>query len=555
MAAISVRQAVTIGTSAAGRHADGAEALHPSRRPSIPGAPQSVAEVLAPALAAAPDADALVGRHGRFTYLQLDGAVARAAHALHSLGVASGDRVALCLPNDVDAVVAFLAIMRLGAVWVGVHRVLAPAEKAYLLQDSGVSVLLADRPAAGEVAAMRRDHADELPDLKRVVLVEPGAADSEWHQMTTAADASFDAGPADPFAPAAIAYTSGTTGQPKGVVHSQHNLILPGAVLVARGSFTADEPHGAVHPLTILNQLVLIVLVALQARAKCVVIDRPNPATIAEWVAREQVATLSMVPTVFHDLLTDPEVNPGDLASVTKPRSGGSYPPEKLRALFEERFGMRITSSFGLTEAPTIVSREEPDDGYLEGCLGRELPQVHISIRDDDGAELPPGGIGEICVGPAADGPWAGVYTPMLGYWGMPAETDHALRNGVLHTGDIGRLDEEARLFLVDRKSSLIIRGGSNIYPAEIERVLQRDPSVADCAVVPRPDERLGETTVAFVELKPGAAPAAEALLQLCRDSLARYKVPDEIRFVKVLPRGALGKIARNRLAQLAADK
>ena len=137
----------------------------------------------------------------------------------------------------------------------------------------------------------------------------------------------------------------------------------------------------------------------------------------------------------------------------------------------------------------------------------------------------------------------------------MPGETDHALRNGVLHTGDIGRLDEEARLFLVDRKSSLIIRGGSNIYPAEIERVLQRDPSVADCAVVPRPDDRLGETTVAFVELKPGAAPHAEALLQLCRDSLARYKVPDEIRFVNVLPRGALGKVARNRLARLAADQ
>jgi long-chain acyl-CoA synthetase len=537
------------------RRAVGASALHPSRRPSIPGAPQSVAEVLAPALASTPDADALVGRQGQFTYLQLDRAVAQAAHALHSLGVASGDRVALCLPNDVDAVVAFLATMRLGAVWVGVHRALSPEEKAYMLQDSGACVMLADRPAADQVAVMRRHHADELPDLKRVVLVEPGAADSEWQEMTAAADASFKAGPADPFVPAAIAYTSGTTGRPKGVVHSQHNLILPGAVLVARGSFTADEPHGAVHPLTILNQLVLIVLVALQASAKCVVIDRPNPATIAEWVAREQVATLSMVPTVFHDLLTDPDVNPGDLASVTKPRSGGSYPPEKLRTLFEARFGMRITSSFGLTEAPTIVSREEPDDPYVEGCLGRELPQVHISIRDDQGTELPPGGIGEICVGPADSGPWAGVYTPMLGYWGMPDETDHALRNGVLHTGDIGRMDPEARLFLVDRKSSLIIRGGSNIYPAEIERVLQRDPSVADCAVVPRPDDRLGETTVAFVELKPGAEPHPEALLQLCRASLARYKVPDEIRFMDALPRGALGKIARNQLAHLAASQ
>ncbi|MDT4936198.1 MAG: long-chain acyl-CoA synthetase [Pseudonocardiales bacterium] len=523
----------------------------PRSRPPIPGSVQSVADVLQPIVGTTPHAAALVGRHGRYTYLELDREVSRAAHVLSALGVVPTDRVALCLPNDVDAVIAFLAIMRVGAVWVGVHRALAPTEKRHLIADSGATVLLAEPAAAAEVAALGND----LPQLRRTVLVDPDASDSEWHRSLAAADPSYATEPVDPFAAAAIAYTSGTTGVPKGVVHSQHNLILPGGVLVARKSFAADEPHGVVHPLTILNQLVLMVLVAFQAGAKCVVIDGHDPVTIADWVARERIATLSMVPTVFHDLLTHPHVRPQDLASVTKPRSGGSYPPEKLRTLFEERFGIRITSSFGLTEAPTIVSREEPEDPYVEGCLGQALPQVQLLIRDDSDADVAPGSVGEICVGPATDGPWAGVYTPMLGYWGLQEETERALRGGVLHTGDVGRLDENGRLFLVDRKSSLIIRGGSNIYPAEVERVLQRHPSVADCAVVPRPDERLGETTVAFIELKAGALADPDALLAQCRSHLARYKVPDEIRFIDALPRGALGKIARSRLEQAAAGR
>jgi acyl-CoA synthetase (AMP-forming)/AMP-acid ligase II len=528
---------------------DGLAALRPAaRRPDIPGPVQSVADVLGPALDASASADALVGRTGRFTYAELDAAAAAAAGALRALGVAPGDRVAFSLPNDVDAVVAFLGCMRLGAVWVGVHRVLAPPEKEYVLRDCGASILLADPAAAAQVGAL----AGSLPDLRRVVTVAPGEDVDEWRERAAGADPVDRAG-VDAFAPAGIAYTSGTTGRPKGVVHSQHNMIVPGAVLVARGSFGADEPHAVVHPLTILNQLVLVALVAFQARSKCVVVDRHDPATIAEWVRSEHVATLSLVPTLFHDLLTDPDVRPKDLASLTKPRSGGSYPPESLRDLFVERFGTRITSSYGLTEAPTIVTREEPGDPYLEGCLGRELPQVRVSILDADDREVPEGEAGEICVAPSEHGSWAGVYTPMLGYWGMAEETERALRGGLLHTGDVGRMDDEGRLFLVDRKSSLIIRGGSNIYPAEIERVLHADPRVVECAVVARPDERLGEATVAFVQLRSGTRATADEIREACRGELASYKVPDEIRFLEEFPRGALGKITRSELTRLAA--
>jgi acyl-CoA synthetase (AMP-forming)/AMP-acid ligase II len=520
-----------------------------SRRPTIPGPIQSVAEVLEPAVRSRPDHLALVGRHGRYTYAELDEQVGRAARVLHDLGVRAGHRVGVCLPNDVEAVIAFLAIARLGAVWVGVHRVLPVAEKAFMLGDSGASVFLAEPSAAEAVAAAR----GVLPALTEIVAVDPDDRAAGWHALIAATGAPLPTQEVDAFAPAAIAYTSGTTGTPKGVVHSQHNIIVPGAVLVSQGSFGPDEAHGVVHPLTILNQLVLMALVAFQAGAPCVVIDHHSAKTVAEWVEREKIATLSMVPTLFYDLLTDADVRPEALASITKPRSGGSYPSRQLRELFLARFGIRITSSYGLTEAPTIATREEPGDPYLEGCLGRALPQISVHIRDEDDGEVAVGGAGEICVGPATAGPWAGVYTPMLGYWALPEETRRALRGGVLHTGDVGRLDESGRLFLVDRKSSLIIRGGSNIYPAEIEQVLHSDPRVAECAVVARPDERLGEITVAFVQLRPGTSAEPGELTALCRERLAPYKVPDEIRFATTLPRGALGKIARATLTAEAA--
>jgi acyl-CoA synthetase (AMP-forming)/AMP-acid ligase II len=176
-------------------------------------------------------------------------------------------------------------------------------------------------------------------------------------------------------------------------------------------------------------------------------------------------------------------------------------------------------------------------------------------IRDDADRPVPTGEVGEICVAPSTEGPWAGVYTPMLGYWGMPDETARALRGGMVHMGDVGRLDADGYLYLVDRKSSLIIRGGSNIYPAEIERVLDLDQRVADSALVPRPDERLGETTVAFVELVPGTHATPDELRALCAEHLARFKVPDEVRIVEKLPRNPLGKVHRAVLAAALRDE
>lgn len=496
----------------------------PATRPELPGGPQSVAEVLDRGVAAHPDRPALVGRSGRFTYASLDAEVARAAGALARLGVAPGDRVAASLPNDVDVVVAFLASQRLGAVWVGVNRMLAPPERRFLLDDSAPAVVLSD--------------ADGMPL-------------EEWRACVRAASPLAPGTVrVDPFAPAAIAYTGGTTGFPKGVVHSQHNLLLPGYVARATGSASPDHVLGVALPLTILNLIVLGPLVGFQVGSAVVAIDRVDPVGLAAWIRDERVATFSAVPAMIHDLLHHPEVRDEDLVSLVRPGVGGAAMPESFRELYRARFGGEVVTGYGLTEAPTAVTVEDPAGPLLPGSSGRALPQVEIVILDDDGREVPDGEVGEVCVRPASSGPFAGLYTPMLGYWGRPDATAEALRGGVLHTQDIGRISEGGNLFIEDRKADLIIRGGANVYPAEVERVLHADPAVAACAVVGAPDERLGERVVAFVQPSAGADVDVEALLGRCREQLARYKVPGEVVVVDGFERTPMGKIRKTVLRE-----
>jgi acyl-CoA synthetase (AMP-forming)/AMP-acid ligase II len=503
--------------------------------------------VLDRGLAGDPGAPALVGRRGRYDYAQLDREVDRAAGALVERGIRPWDRIAACLPNDVDIVIAFLAAMRLGAIWVGVNRALAPPEKAYLLRDSGARLLL----TTPEVAAELEPEREALTSLAAVERVDPAAAGTGWLARVAGAAPLRERPPIDPFAPAAIAYTSGTTGFPKGAVHSQHNLLLPGAVSRATGGHPAGVPQGVVLPLTILNLMVLGPLIAFQYAATCVVIDRLDAVGLAEWVRRERVASFAAVPTVIHDLLTHPDVTAADLASLEAPLVGGAVCPEELRALYRERFGRDVAIGYGMTEAPTAVTIAEGEASPRPGLCGRAQPQIEIRICGEDGRPLPCGEEGEICVAPASRGDWADVYTPMLGYWGRPEATAQALRGGVYHSGDLGVLEPDGTLYIRGRRSELILRGGANVYPAEVERVLEEDPRVAEAAVLGLPDARLGERVVAVVALEPGASASEESLRERCRSRLARYKVPDRVVQAASLPRNAMSKVVKRELLPL----
>jgi long-chain acyl-CoA synthetase len=519
----------------------------PAARPRIPGdAPQTVAELLAGPLARCPDRVALVGRHARYTYRELDAAVARATAALHGLGVGPGDRVAASIANHPDLVIAFLATMRLGALWVGIARPLAAAEKAFMLADAEACVFLGDRAMVAQVESVR----PQLPALRHLLDAEPGDDGSAWARLLAATTIAPPVVEIDPFAPAAIAYTSGTTGFPKGAVHSQHNLLLPGAVAAGTNAYPRGQVHGVLLPLTVLNLMVLVPVLAFQIDGTCVCMDRVDATGVAEWVRGERIGHFAAVPAIYHDLLTHPDVRTEDLASLARPEVGGAECPPSFLRLYRERFGSDVSIGYGMTEAPTAVTRSLGDRPPEPGLIGQALPQLRIALLNEEGREVKDGEVGEICVAPAADGPFAGVYTPMLGYWNKPDETARALRGGLLHTGDLGTRDPDSgQLSIRGRRGDLILRGGANVYPAEIERVLHGDPRVAACAVMGIPDERLGERVIAAVQLAEGAGDVTAAELQeRCAAALARYKVPEQFHFVDRVPRNSMGKIVKREL-------
>jgi long-chain acyl-CoA synthetase len=503
--------------------------------------PPSIGAVFAPVLAVEPEREALVTRSGRYSYAQLHRLADRACAALWALGVRPGDPVAVSLPNDTDVVTTFHGAMRLGAVWLGVNRNLAAPEKAWLLDDSHAVLLLCDAETRDEM----RGHT-----AVRSVVIDPTSAAGEWADAQRDAD-SVDAPPIDPLLPAAIAYTSGTTGRPKGAVHSQHNLLAPGTALVASRGYGADLRKGDCFPLTILNIQVLTTLLVGQAGGCSVIMDRIDAEGVAEWIRRERVTMWNGPPALLHSLVARDDIPAADLASLDEVWTGGGDCPEPLRARFAAKFGRRVMTSYGLSEAPSVVAIDGRDGDHRDGASGRPLPHLDVRILDDDGEPVPTGEPGEICVGATTDGPWAGVYRLMLGYLDRPDATATTLARGVLHTGDIGYLDAEGYLHVRDRKSLLIIRGGANVYPAEVERVLGEAPGVAACAVLGVPDERLGERVVALVQPVAGHDVDPDELTAYCRDFLARYKVPERVELVASLPRNAMGKIERAALAAL----
>jgi long-chain acyl-CoA synthetase len=501
----------------------------------------SISDALARSVEREPAVEALVDRDRTVTYAELSAEVDVAATWLASRGVRAGDVVAASLPNTIEICTAFFATMRLGAVWLGVNRSLAPPEQAYQLRHSKARLLLVDQDGADRLN-------DDVMEGCAAAIVRTGSG--QWSSTSSAGEkarARISVVDVDPLAPAALAYTSGTTGRPKGVLHGQHQLLVAAAMAAVTGGRLRT---GVCLPLTIVNLMILGPLRQAISGGTLICVDRIDPVGLADWIARQRIEAMAVPPTTAHDLVTHPEVRKEQLDSMTDLGVGGAGYTEQLRDRYHDRFGRHFTGSYGLTEAPTIVTREWPDEPHVPGCSGRPTSQLRVLIMNDD-RRLAAGEVGEICVAPATEGPWVGSYRPMLGYLDDPAATERALRGGVLHTGDTGWLDTEGRLFVTGRQSELILRGGANVYPAEVERVLMADPMVAEAVVVGRANERLGEEIVAVVVPTHGTDVSIDGLTERCRRELARYKRPSEIMIQGSLPKNAMGKADRAAVRRL----
>lgn len=488
----------------------------------------TIAKVLDTALASRPHATAIEAASGSWSYADLDDRARRAAGALWSLGVRPGDRVAACLPNDLDIVAAFHGAQRIGAIWAGIGEALAAGEQQYLYDLCEPTVVLAG---------------------PRCLLAAPGTVDPEQWAKLIARDERAPEVATDLDAPAGIAFTSGTSGSPKAVVHSQRNLLLPGATLVATRGYGPDLRKGDSFALTMINLMVLSTLLTAQAGGCAVIMNRRDVAGVTEWISERRVTVWNGAPAQLYDLAARPEA---DLSSLREVWSGGSDTPDALRQAFADTHGLHPRTTYGLTEAPTVVSIDPADGTWRPGASGRLLPQYDVAAYDDEGRRLPPGELGELRLAGAASGDWAGAWTPLLGHWEdgrlRPAEP------GPFPTGDIGTVDADGWLSVLDRKKLIIIRGGANIYPLEVERVLGAHPDVAQVAVCPVPDDRLGQR-VAAVVASTGRALDFTELAELCRRELAPYKVPEIWAQVDALPVNAMGKVKRTELPGIVAAR
>jgi long-chain acyl-CoA synthetase len=491
----------------------------------------TIAEVLAPAVRDQPDAPALVAPSGTLSYAELDRAASSAAGALWQLGVRPGDRVGACLPNDLDIAVAFHGAQRIGAIWAGVNEAYPAAEQQAIVDLIQPTVIVAGSRWTG---------------------TGPAIATVAWRSLlATAAAAPHVA--TDPDAPAGIGFTSGTTGAPKGVVHSQRNLLLPGEVLVATRGWGPALRKGDCLPLTLLNMLVLSTLLTARAGGCCVLTGRRDVDGVAEWIAAQQVTVWNGVPAQLHDLAGRP--GPG-LSSLEEVWCGGAALPDELRRAFEDAHQVPVRATYGLSEAPTVVAIDPVSSPGQPGASGRVLPHLDVAAYAGDGRRLPAGEAGELRLAAATAGPWAGAWTPALGQWRDGAVVpfdDLPVPATPFPTGDVGTVGADGWLTVTDRRKLVIVRGGANVYPAEVERVIRRHPAVAEAVVFGVPDDRLGEKVAALVQFRDSADPKAglAAVEDLCRAELARYKVPEAWSAVDAFPLNPMGKIIRTGLATL----
>ena len=483
-----------------------------------------------------------VQRYGEYVSLAFDGfewtnvaqqrAACRFAHALRRVGVVPGDRVLVLLPNCPEVLQAYAGILKAGAVIVPVVFLLGPVEVRHILQDSGAKVVVT-----------APDFVDKLGDWAGpVVLVGEGPRGPAWAEIIAAEPETFTTVDRNDRDLAVILYTSGTTGRPKGVALSHDNLASNARAAASLSEL--DRTRWGLMVLPLSHSYGLTVMNAgniLGSRG--VLLRWFQPEAVLEAIQRYRVEAVSVVPTMLLYLLHYPDADRFDTSSMRMWGSGAAPLPIEIVEPFEKKFGGRIQEGYGLTEASPVVSAHRLSGVRKLGSVGRPIPGVEVAILDEADRRLETNEVGEVCVrGPNV----------MLGYYGLPEETAHTLRNGWLHTGDMGRLDEDGFLFIVERKKDLIIRGGFNIYPREVEEVLYAHPAVAEAAVVGMRDPMLGEDVLAFVTLKPGATLDAEALIAFCQTRLAKYKCPKAVRFLPSLPKTPVGKILRKELRGLA---
>ncbi len=496
-----------------------------------------------------PDKLALAYKDVRQTYSELDRTVNRTANALAAHGVGQGDRVSLLSHNNHAFVVLNFALARLGAILVPVNFMLNPGEVAYILGHSGATGLIAEDalvPVAeqaiemtGHPIALRgaiRERGDHVPDGWERVERWMSHGDERMPEVPIADDA-----------PAQIMYTSGTESRPKGATLSHRNFIAQYVSCIVDGAMSADDVEIHALPLFHCAQLHGFLMPSLYLGATNILLSAADPATILATVETERATKLFCPPTAWISLLRHPDFDRHDVSSLRKGYYGASVMPvEIVKELGQRLPDMGLFNFYGQTEMSPVASVLGPADQMRKlGSAGRPAVNVETRVVDDEDRPVPAGTVGEI----VHRGPHV-----MLGYWNDPEKTAAAFRHGWFHSGDLGVVDEDGYLSVVDRKKDMIKTGGENVASREVEEVLYQHPAVAEAAIVGIPHPHWIEMVTAAVVLRSGETITEEALVAFCRERLASYKTPKKVVFLEQMPKNASGKLLKRELRALLAN-
>jgi long-chain acyl-CoA synthetase len=469
------------------------------------------------------------------SYGLLDAASTRAAGVLREKGVHEGDRVGMQLPNVPHFPIVYFGALRLGAIVVPMNPLLKEKEVAYHLSDSGARVMVGWHQFADPARAGSEQAGAEA------VIVTPG----EFEQLLAAADPVEELVDRADDDPAVIIYTSGTTGTPKGATLTHSNLIAGAEVARDLVDAGPDTVGVATLPLFHVFGMNSIMNVAIHARGALTLVPRFEPGKVLEVIERDRATVFGGVPTMYAALLHHPDRERYDSSSLNLCVSGGSAMPVEVLRGFDEAFGAKVLEGYGLSETTGMGSFNTPDRERKPGSIGVPVGNTEFRLVDDENKAVPAGEPGELVM--------RGEFV-MSGYWNRDEATAEVMRGGWFHTGDVATVDGDGYYFIVDRKKDLIIRGGYNVYPRELEEVLYGHEAVREAAVLGVPHPSLGEEVGAAVALKEGEDVGPQELRDYMKQRVAAYKYPRVIWLVDELPKGPTGKILKREIEVPAED-
>ncbi|NMD69286.1 long-chain-fatty-acid--CoA ligase [Bacillus sp. DNRA2] len=468
------------------------------------------------------------------TYAELDFLVDRFAAALAKEGIGKGDAVALLLGNTPHFVIAYYGILRSGAAAVPINPIFSPREIEYILVNSEAKAVISIPQLQLVLSALKQ----KLNHLGLVVYTDQ--LDSEWNfdQFVRIANLNFISPVIEKDDLAVILYTSGTTGDPKGAMLTHLNMGSNAQACTKLFELTHEDRIITVLPIFHVFCMTVCMNATITCSATMVLMPKFSPTEVVKTIKEQQATIFVGVPTMYNFLLQVPNATLEDFQSIRSCVSGGAPLPVALLHKFEQKYQVKIMEGYGLSEASPVTAFNPIHGVRKPGSIGIDIPYVTNKVVDPYGQEVPRGEIGELIV----QGP-----NVMKGYLGMPEATEIALRDGWLYTGDMARMDEDGYLYIVDRKKDMILVGGYNVYPREVEEVLYEHPAIVETAVIGVPDPEYGEAVKAFVVCE-GVSLTEADLIDYCSGKIAKYKIPKSIVFVDELPKNTTGKILRRML-------